>query len=255
LFEFGQTLLFDAAEIFEGPAKKQFLDALKRKALSLKEANGNELKTMFFAKPLPTPKQGRIKQGECAIISNIANGNALPGLAAGWRNTMFLAPVINDLGQLFNRERLVHGGSITVNSVTVNKKKLALEKEQRNIGFMPKLISTPTRITAAGNKPKLIDEFIGRVNSSESRLSIAHMRSPSGWVEPGQTPEFDEFTVVLKGALRVTHKQGTLDVGAGQAVVTNAGEWVQYSTSHPEGAEYIAVCLPAFSPQTVHRDA
>ena len=120
---------------------------------------------------------------------------------------------------------------------------------------MPKLIANPTRITAAGNKPKLIDEFIGRVNSGESRLSIAHMRSPSGWVEPGQTPEFDEFTVVLKGALRVTHKDGTLDVAAGQAVVTSAGEWVQYSTPHPEGAEYIAVCLPAFSPQTVHRDA
>ena len=120
---------------------------------------------------------------------------------------------------------------------------------------MPKLISGPKRITAAGNKPKLIDEFIGRVNSGESRLSIAHMRSPSGWVEPGQTPEFDEFTVVLKGALRVTHKAGTLDVQAGQAVMTSAGEWVQYSTPHAEGAEYIAVCLPAFSPQTVHRDA
>ena len=120
---------------------------------------------------------------------------------------------------------------------------------------MPKLISGPKRITAAGNKPKLIDEFIGRVNSGESRLSIAHMRSPSGWVEPGQTPEFDEFTVVLKGALRVTHKEGTLDVQEGQAVVTSAGEWVQYSTPHAEGAEYIAVCLPAFSPQTVHRDA
>ncbi len=120
---------------------------------------------------------------------------------------------------------------------------------------MPKLIATPTRITAAGNKPKLIDEFIGRVNSVESRLSIAHMRSPSGWVEPGQTPEFDEFTLVLKGSLRVTHKAGTLDVAAGQAVVTHVGEWVQYSTPHPDGAEYIAVCMPAFSPQTVHRDA
>jgi mannose-6-phosphate isomerase-like protein (cupin superfamily) len=119
---------------------------------------------------------------------------------------------------------------------------------------MPTLISTPTRITAAGNKPKIIEEFIGRVNSIESRLSIAQMRSPSGWVEPGQTPEFDEFTVVLKGALRLTHKEGVLDVKVGQAVITRAGEWVQYSTPHPEGAEYIAVCLPAFSPQTVHRD-
>jgi len=119
---------------------------------------------------------------------------------------------------------------------------------------MPTLISTPTRITAAGNKPKIIEEFIGRVNSVESRLSIAHMRSPSGWVEPGQTPEFDEFTVVLKGGLRVVHKDGVLDVKAGQAVITHAGEWVQYSTPHAEGAEYIAVCLPAFSPETVHRD-
>ena len=119
---------------------------------------------------------------------------------------------------------------------------------------MPTLIPGPTRITAAGNKPKLIDEFVGRVNLAESRLSVAYMRSPGGWVEPGQTPEFDEFTVVLKGLLRVTHQQGALDVAAGQAVVTHAGEWVQYSTPDPNGAEYIAVCLPAFSPQTVNRD-
>jgi mannose-6-phosphate isomerase-like protein (cupin superfamily) len=119
---------------------------------------------------------------------------------------------------------------------------------------MPKLISSPTRVTAAGNKPKIIEEFIGRVNSSESRLSIAHMRSPGGWIEPGQTPEFDEFTLVLKGMLRVTHKEGVLDVPAGQAVIAHAGEWVQYSTPQPDGADYIAVCLPAFSTQTVHRD-
>ncbi len=119
---------------------------------------------------------------------------------------------------------------------------------------MPKLIANATRITAAGNKPKLIDEYIGHVNSGEGRLSVAHMRSPSGWVEPGQTPEFDEFTVVLKGSLHVTHKAGEMDVNAGQAVVTHAGEWVQYSTPHPEGAEYVAICLPAFSPETVHRD-
>ncbi|MCI0541833.1 MAG: cupin domain-containing protein [Verrucomicrobiales bacterium] len=119
---------------------------------------------------------------------------------------------------------------------------------------MPTLISTPSRITAAGNKPKIIEEFIGRVNSGETRLSIAHMRSPGGWVEPGQTPEFDEFTVVIKGTLRVRHKDGVLEVKPGQAVITNAGEWVQYSTPDPEGAEYIAVCLPAFSAQAVHRD-
>jgi len=119
---------------------------------------------------------------------------------------------------------------------------------------MPTIISTPTRITAAGNKPKIIEEYIGRVNSGESRLSIAHMRSPGGWVEPGQTPEFDEFTIVLKGTLRVTHKDGVLDVKAGQALITHTGEWVQYSTPDPNGAEYMAVCLPAFALQTVHRD-
>ncbi len=119
---------------------------------------------------------------------------------------------------------------------------------------MPTLIPKPTRIEAAGNKPKLIDEYIGRVNSGNSEASIAHMRSPAGWVEPGQTPEFTEFTIVLKGMLRVTHRNGVLDVQAGQAVVTQPGEWIQYSTPEPEGAEYIAVCLPAFSPSTVHRD-
>ncbi len=119
---------------------------------------------------------------------------------------------------------------------------------------MPNLVATPTRITAAGNKPKLIDEYIGRVNSSTSALSVAHMRSPGGWLEPGQTPDFDEFTIVLKGMLRVTHKNGSLDVHAGQAIITHKGEWVQYSTPLEEGAEYIAVCLPAFSPETVHRD-
>ena len=119
---------------------------------------------------------------------------------------------------------------------------------------MPTLIANPTRIAAAGNKPKLIEEFVGRVNSAEGRVSIAHMHSPSGWVEPGQTPEFDEFTLVLNGMLRLTHKSGVLDVVAGQAVITRAGEWVQYSTPGAEGADYIAVCLPAFSPETVHRD-
>ncbi len=119
---------------------------------------------------------------------------------------------------------------------------------------MPILIKQPTRIQAAGSKPKLIDEYIGRVNSETSALSIAHMRSPEDWVEPGQTPEFDEFTVVLKGLLRVRYKTGTLDVAAGQAVIVTRGEWIQYSTPEPGGAEYIAVCLPAFSPDTVHRD-
>lgn len=119
---------------------------------------------------------------------------------------------------------------------------------------MPTLISQPTRIQAAGNKPKLIDEYIGRVNSRTSSASVAHMRSPQGWIEPGQRPDFDEFTIVLKGTLRVSHNGGTLEVKAGQAVIAHAGEWVQYSTPGPEGAEYIAVCVPAFSMESVHRD-
>lgn len=119
---------------------------------------------------------------------------------------------------------------------------------------MPTLIPQATRIQAAGNKPKLIDEYIGRVNSKTSAASVAHMRSPQGWLEPGQTPEFDEFTIVLKGMLRLEHKGGSLDVHAGQAVVAHAGEWVRYSTPNAEGAEYIAVCLPAFSMEMVHRD-
>lgn len=119
---------------------------------------------------------------------------------------------------------------------------------------MPTLIPKPTVIEAAGNKPKRIEEFVGRVNSRTAALSIAKMTSPSGWVEPGQTPEFDEYTVVLKGSLRVTSKQGVLDVAAGQAVITHRGEWIQYSTPGPDGAEYVAICLPAFSPGTVHRD-
>ena len=110
-------------------------------------------------------------------------------------------------------------------------------------------------IEAAGNKPKRIEEFIGRVNSKTAAVSVAHMRSPGGWVEPGQTPEFDEYTVVLRGSLRVTTQDGVLDVGAGEAVITHKGEWVQYSTPAAEGAEYIAVCLPAFSMDTVHRDS
>lgn len=119
---------------------------------------------------------------------------------------------------------------------------------------MPTLIPQATRIQAAGNKPKIIDEYVGRVNSRTSTASIAHMRSPQGWLEPGQTPEFDEFTIVLKGTVRVEHKGGTLDVHAGQAIVAHAGEWVRYSTPGDGGAEYIAVCLPAFSMDTVHRD-
>jgi ethanolamine utilization protein EutQ len=119
---------------------------------------------------------------------------------------------------------------------------------------MPTLIAQATRIQAAGNKPKLIDEYIGRVNSGTSAASVAHMRSPVGWQEPGQTPEFDEFTVVLRGMLRVEHAGGAIDVRAGQAVIAHSGEWVRYSTPEEDGAEYIAVCLPAFSMDTVHRD-
>ena len=117
---------------------------------------------------------------------------------------------------------------------------------------MPELIESPSRVEAAGTKPKLIDEYAGRVNTGEERVSVARMRSPAGWVEPGQRPEFDEYTLVLKGALHVEPEGGSLEVAAGQAVLARAGDWVRYST--PQGAEYVAVCLPAFSPDTVHRD-
>jgi len=120
---------------------------------------------------------------------------------------------------------------------------------------MPDLIESPARVEAAGNLPKVIEEFVGRLNTTEDALSIAHMRSPGGWVEPGQTPEFDEYTVVLKGLLVVEHAGGRFEVRAGQAVHTAPGEWVRYSSPEPEGAEYVAVCLPAFSPDTVRRDS
>jgi len=120
---------------------------------------------------------------------------------------------------------------------------------------MPRLIDKPTVIDCVGSKPKQIQEFAGRVNSGHSAVSVARMISPSGWEEPGQRPEFEEITVVLKGSLRVDYEGGTLEVPAGQAVVTSPGEWVRYSTPGPEGAEYVAVCLPAFSPATVNRDA
>lgn len=119
---------------------------------------------------------------------------------------------------------------------------------------MAKVIKQASIIKAAGNKPKIIEEYFGRVNSKTESVSIARMQSPPGWVEPGQTPEFDEYTVVLKGTLRVTSKDGYVDVNAQQAVLIPKGEWVQYSSPNDGGAEYIAVCLPAFSPDTVHRD-
>ncbi len=119
---------------------------------------------------------------------------------------------------------------------------------------MAQKIKAPTIIEAAGNKPKRIEEFIGRVNTGTAEISVARMKSPAGWVEPGQTPEFDEFTVVLQGRLRVETKGDTFDVRSGEAIMVSAGEWVQYSTPGADGAEYIAVCLPAFSPETVHRD-
>jgi mannose-6-phosphate isomerase-like protein (cupin superfamily) len=120
---------------------------------------------------------------------------------------------------------------------------------------MPTLVESPARIEAAGNTPKIIEEFIGRVSTRREDVSIAKMTSPEGWQEPGQTPEFEEFTVVLKGMLRVEFKGGQLDVRAGQAVVAHPGEWVRYSTPEPGGAEYVAVCVPAFAPFSVHRDA
>ena len=120
---------------------------------------------------------------------------------------------------------------------------------------MPTLITKPTVVEAAGTKQKLIEEFVGRVNTGTDDVSIARMKSPDGWVEPGQKPGFDEYTIVLKGMLRVSTKTETIDVRAGQAVIVHAGEWVQYSTPDKDGAEYVAVCMPAFSMDTVHRDA
>ncbi len=120
---------------------------------------------------------------------------------------------------------------------------------------MPRLITQATVIEAAGNLPKRIEEYVGRVNSNDTRVSVARMVSPGGWQEPGQRPEFDEITLVLRGRVHVEHEGGAFDVTTGQAVVTAAGEWVRYSTPDAEGAEYVAVCLPAFSPITVHRDA
>lgn len=119
---------------------------------------------------------------------------------------------------------------------------------------MPIKIPKPSLIKSAGNKPKIIEEYFGRVNSGTEAVSVARMRSPAGWVEPGQTPEFDEYTVVLQGLLRVETKNSVTDVSAGEAIITLGGEWIRYSTPGPDGAEYIAVCLPAFSRETVHRD-
>lgn len=119
---------------------------------------------------------------------------------------------------------------------------------------MPIKVETPTTIKSTGNKPKEIKEYIGRINSNTDEVSIARMKSPSGWIEPGQTPEFNEYTIVLKGMLRVKTKDEIIDINEGEAIITQAGEWVQYSTPTPEGAEYIAVCCPGFSPEAVHRD-
>jgi quercetin dioxygenase-like cupin family protein len=120
---------------------------------------------------------------------------------------------------------------------------------------MPRLIEAPVVIEAAGTKPKRIEEFVGRPSTGTTAVSVARMRSPTGWEEPGQRPEFQEITIVLKGSLHVAFEGGHLDVAAGQAVITAPGEWVRYSTPHADGAEYVAICLPAFSPQTAHRDA
>jgi mannose-6-phosphate isomerase-like protein (cupin superfamily) len=119
---------------------------------------------------------------------------------------------------------------------------------------MPKLIESPTRVEAAGHPPKRIEEYVGRVNSGDDHVSVAHMRSPGGWIEPGQRPEFEEITLVLRGAVRVEHEDGVLEVTTGQAVLVRPGEWVRYSTPDPAGAEYVAVCLPAFSLEAAHRD-
>ena len=120
---------------------------------------------------------------------------------------------------------------------------------------MPRLISSPVRVEAVGHPPKIIEEFVGRLSTGDSGTSVARMRSPSGWSEPGQCPEFQEITVVLKGMVRVEHRAGVIEVHAGQAIITDPGEWIRYSTPGDEGAEYVAICLPAFAIDTVHRDA
>jgi len=130
-----------------------------------------------------------------------------------------------------------------------------LKYEEKGSFAMPTLVTTPALVQAAGNRAKIIEEFIGRVNSATAAVSVARMRSPGGWLEPGQTPEFDEYTIVLQGLLRVTSRTGTTDVAAGQAIIAHRGEWVQYSTPDPEGAEYLSVCVPAFATGIVHRDA
>lgn len=119
---------------------------------------------------------------------------------------------------------------------------------------MPTIIDKPTRIESAGNKPKIIDEYIGQINSGHKELSIAHMNSPGGWTEPGQSPQFDEYTIVIRGILSVKTKDSQYQISAGQAIIAKAGEWVQYSTPEKEGAEYIAVCTPAFGMDIVNRD-
>jgi mannose-6-phosphate isomerase-like protein (cupin superfamily) len=119
---------------------------------------------------------------------------------------------------------------------------------------MPSLIKSPTVVAAAGTKPKLIEEYVGQVNTGSKDVSIARMKSPGGWLEPGQRPDFDEYTLVLRGMLRVTTETEAIDIQQGQAVIVRSGEWVQYSTPEPDGAEYVAICLPAFSMETVHRD-
>jgi mannose-6-phosphate isomerase-like protein (cupin superfamily) len=119
---------------------------------------------------------------------------------------------------------------------------------------MPTLVTHPAYVQAAGNKPKVIEEFVGRIRTADDKISIARMRSPAGWTEPGQTPEFDEYTLVLRGTLRIESRDGVIDVVTGQAAIVHAGEWVQFSTPGADGADYVAICLPAFSPDTVHRD-
>jgi mannose-6-phosphate isomerase-like protein (cupin superfamily) len=146
-------------------------------------------------------------------------------------------------------------GDVVEHAITLPAGRTAVSGRPIEEEPMPRLIDRPTVVPAVGNKPKRIEEYAGRVNSGHDAVSIARMVSPAGWVEPGQRPEFEEITVVLKGMLRVEHEGGALDVHAGQAVVAGPGEWVRYSSPGPDGAEYVAICLPAFSMGTVHRDA
>jgi mannose-6-phosphate isomerase-like protein (cupin superfamily) len=200
----------------------------------------------------------RFKLSTIAIVAVLPALIAL-GYKAAFRKDLFAIWYGEWLGGAGMAEAIIASVALPVLSYLFGMLGRSLKKNDRAFStqggpIMPKLIAGPQVIQAAGNKPKIIEEYIGRVNSGTGAVSIARMQSPSGWIEPGQAPEFDEYTLVLKGMVQVESKAGVLEVRAGQAVIAYKGEWVRYSSPGPDGAEYVAVCLPAFSPETVHRE-